>query len=94
MAFFPERAAEVQHREYAVLARFGTSAKAPRKVFKSLDCPDALPKRFFGEFLQFTLSIFESGEALKDKANRTLCNRFISAADKRRDKKEQDAERA
>lgn len=41
-AYFPNQAAEVQEREYAILKGFQAFPEAPGDVFKSLDYPDIL----------------------------------------------------
>lgn len=43
-AFFAEKAATTAHREYATMTGFGTYAKAPQDIVRSIDYVDSLPQ--------------------------------------------------
>lgn len=65
-AVFAREAAEVQHREYAIVERLWAFAKASGKALQSLSYPEILSERPFEKSVRVMFSTFESEKKLKD----------------------------
>lgn len=72
MASFAARAAKIAPQGYAPLTGFRTSPQIPEDILQSLDHPDTLPRKLFGEHLQFMRSAFFGEDKLPVEDNGAL----------------------
>lgn len=89
-AFFSDQAAENFNRRSAVLPGFGTLAQGPWDVFQSLNNPEALSQKSFGNFLQFVHSAFTGEDELQAEHSRSLWGRIINVGDEQRERIDRD----
>lgn len=92
--FFAEGPAKIAHRGCAILAGFGTFAKAREDIVHSLDYPDSLLKQCFGDFSWSSCVRGLGEDELLAEENRALWSSIINMEDGQRDRSARDAGRA